>query len=84
MKPLIRSVFAASAIMAIGLSAAPSKAEEANYILATASTGGTYYPVGVAISTLVKVKLQPTEKIGMSAISSAGSGENIRCRSCAA
>ncbi len=46
--------------------------------MATASTGGTYYPVGVALSTLVKVKLQPKEKIGMSAISSAGSGENIK------
>ncbi|MDJ1016641.1 MAG: TAXI family TRAP transporter solute-binding subunit [Paracoccaceae bacterium] len=51
---------------------------EASYVLATASTGGTYYPVGVAISTLVKVKLEPGEKIGMSAISSAGSGENVR------
>ena len=60
--------------------AAPAAAqtEEANYVLATASTGGTYYPVGVALSTLVKVKLQPGEGIGMSAISSAGSGENIR------
>jgi len=53
-------------------------AEERNYLLATASTGGTYYPVGVALSTLVKVKLQPKEKIGMSAINSAGSGENIK------
>jgi len=52
--------------------------EERNYLLATASTGGTYYPVGVAISTLTKVKLQPTMKIGMSAINSAGSGENIK------
>ncbi|MEJ6398961.1 TAXI family TRAP transporter solute-binding subunit [Yoonia sp. 208BN28-4] len=52
--------------------------DEANYVLATASTGGTYYPVGVALATLVKVKLQPGEKIGMSAISSAGSGENVR------
>jgi TRAP transporter TAXI family solute receptor len=52
--------------------------EEASYILATASTGGTYYPVGVALATLVKVKLQPSQKIGMSAISSAGSGENVR------
>ena len=52
--------------------------DEANYLLATASTGGTYYPVGVAIATLTKVKLQPKEKIGMSAISSAGSGENVR------
>jgi len=56
-----------------------AKAQEAqDYLLATASTGGTYYPVGVAIATLVKVKLQPKEKIGMSAINSAGSGENIK------
>lgn len=52
--------------------------EERSYLMATASTGGTYYPVGVALSTLVKVKLQPTQKIGLSAISSAGSGENIK------
>lgn len=53
-------------------------AGERSYLLATASTGGTYYPVGVALSTLVKVKLQPKEKIAMSAINSAGSGENIK------
>ncbi len=52
--------------------------EEQNYLLATASTGGTYYPVGVALATLTKVKLQPKEKIGMSAINSAGSGENVK------
>lgn len=52
--------------------------QERSYLMATASTGGTYYPVGVALSTLVKVKLQPTHKIAMSAISSAGSGENIK------
>ena len=56
----------------------PTFAEEASYVLATASTGGTYYPVGGALSTLVKVKLEPKQKIGMSAISSAGSGENVR------
>lgn len=55
-----------------------NSAQERNYLLATASTGGTYYPVGVAISTLTKVKLQPQQKIGMSAINSAGSGENIK------
>ncbi len=60
-------------------SANPARAqEERNYLLATATTGGTYYPVGVAISTLTKVKLQPKYKIGMSAINSAGSGENIK------
>ena len=75
MKALGLAAVAAIASLAF---AAPSHAEEANYVLATASTGGTYYPVGVALSTLVKVKLEPGEKIGMSAISSAGSGENIR------
>lgn len=53
-------------------------ATERSYLMATASTGGTYYPVGVALSTLVKVKLQPKQKIAMSAINSAGSGENIK------
>ena len=68
---------AAAAALAASL-AVPAQAEEADYILATASTGGTYYPVGVALATLVKVKLQPGEQIGMSAINSAGSGENVR------
>ena len=67
--------FVAAAAVSFG---ATAQAEEASYVLATASTGGTYYPVGVALSTLVKVKLEPKEKIGMSAISSAGSGENVR------
>ncbi|MEM0937809.1 MAG: TAXI family TRAP transporter solute-binding subunit [Pseudomonadota bacterium] len=56
-----------------------AKAQDgASYILSTASTGGTYYPVGVAIATLTKVRLEPGTGIGMSAISSAGSGENVR------
>jgi hypothetical protein len=71
--------FVKAAVAATFVFAAPAaQAEEASYILATASTGGTYYPVGVALSTLVKVKLEPSQKIGMSAISSAGSGENVR------
>ncbi|MEM8787263.1 MAG: TAXI family TRAP transporter solute-binding subunit [Pseudomonadota bacterium] len=74
MKYTTAALAALSAVAFTGLVVA----EEADYILATASTGGTYYPVGVALSTLVKVKLQPGEKIGMSAISSAGSGENVR------
>ena len=53
-------------------------ADERSYLLATATTGGTYYPVGVAIATLIKVKLQAQHKIGMSAINSAGSGENVK------
>ena len=63
----------------VALSGVAAQAEDgASYVLATASTGGTYYPVGVALATLVKVKLEPKQKIGMAAISSAGSGENVR------
>ncbi len=73
------SRLSAAAIMIGFLAASTVHAqEEQSYLLATASTGGTYYPVGVAISTLTKVKLQPAKKIGMSAINSAGSGENIK------
>ena len=71
---LALSVFAFTTIPA----AQSQAADERNYLLATASTGGTYYPVGVALATLTKVKLQPSEKIGMSAINSAGSGENVK------
>ncbi|WP_163336333.1 TAXI family TRAP transporter solute-binding subunit [Desulfopila sp. IMCC35008] len=74
---IARVVLALFTLTLIGSTSA-SAAEERSYLLATASTGGTYYPVGVALSTLTKVKLQPKQKIGMSAINSAGSGENIK------
>lgn len=48
------------------------------YILTTATTGGTYYPVGVALATITKSQLHRTEGISISAISSAGSMENIK------
>lgn len=47
-----------------------------NLVIATATPGGTYYPVGVALGNLVTQKLQP--KIIAAAINSAGSGENIQ------
>ena len=71
-----------SAVLATGALAGMAPAlraqEERSYILTTATTGGTYYPVGVALATLIKVKLQPKQKIAMSAINSAGSGENVK------
>ncbi len=78
---LLKSVTAAAvgAALLASLGGAGAKAaDDQNYLLATASTGGTYYPVGVALATLIKVKLQPKDKINMSAINSAGSGENIK------
>ena len=48
------------------------------YILTTATTGGAYYPIGVAIATITKSQLEPEHGISLSAISSAGSQENIK------
>ncbi|TCK08712.1 TAXI family TRAP transporter solute-binding subunit [Marinobacterium mangrovicola] len=65
--------------VATGTSGLAQAAEEnRSYILATASTGGTFYPVGVALATLAKVKLEPTTGLALSAINSAGSGENVK------
>ncbi|MEQ8964851.1 MAG: TAXI family TRAP transporter solute-binding subunit [Azospirillaceae bacterium] len=71
---------AAAAALLVSLAAGgPAAAQdERSYLLTTAGTGGTYYPVGVALATLVKVKLQPDHGIAMSAITSAGSGENVK------
>ena len=56
----------------------PAQADDKNLIIATATTGGTYYPVGVAIGTLISIKLAGKHKITATAINSAGSGENVQ------
>ncbi|MEO9497143.1 MAG: TAXI family TRAP transporter solute-binding subunit [Vibrio splendidus] len=68
----------AIAMASFGLISNASAEEDRSYILATASTGGTYYPVGVALATLSKVKLAPKQHFSLAAISSAGSGENVK------
>lgn len=81
LKTLVRQTLklSAGALLAISiLSSTAQAADTRSYILATATTGGTYYPVGVAVSTLAKVKLEPKHKMSVSAISSAGSGENVK------
>lgn len=75
-KPAVAAMVAVT--VAMGGTFGASAQDARNYILATATTGGTYYPVGVALATLTKVKLEPKQKLGMSAISSAGSGENVK------
>lgn len=70
---------AGAAVLGISASAyAEESNQKSNYVMGTATTGGTYYPVGVALSTLIKVKLEPSSGISVSAISSAGSGENLK------
>ena len=67
-------------LMAGGLAVlmAGSERESDTYILATATTGGTFYPVGVAIATLTKQVLEDEHGVALAAISSAGSEENLR------
>ena len=50
--------------------------ERRTYVLTTGTTGGTFYPVGVALSTLVSA--QENAGFSLTAISSAGSMENIK------
>ncbi len=48
-----------------------------SFLLGTATTGGTYHPVGVALSTLIKLKLLPGSNVDLTAINTDGSKENV-------
>lgn len=65
---------AAGALLGLSFSAQA----DSDYILNTASTGGTYHPVGTAIATLSKIKLLPKHKFSLTAVNSAGSGANVQ------
>lgn len=67
-------------IVLLGLLCAcqPPVNREHDYLLATASTGGTFYPVGVAMATLATEVLSDSPAIRVAAMNSAGSGENIQ------
>jgi hypothetical protein len=72
-----RTLGMGAAAAAVGSTAASAQ-NARSYVLTTATTGGTYYPVGVALATLIKVRLQARLGLDMSAISSAGSTENVK------
>ncbi len=72
-----RLVIFLSVLMFIVTIGVPKSFAVKNYIIATATPGGTYYPVGVAIATLINMKLAK-KGITATAITSAGSGENVR------
>lgn len=81
MKNLKAFVVSAS-LVTVGLVTSGSAfAQSADYVLNTASTGGTYHPVGTAISTLSKIKLLPKEDFSLTAVNSAGSGANVQALS---
>jgi len=73
-----RRLLLATAVTA-SLASVPAAAQDAtDYVLSTASTGGTYHPVGTAIATLSKIKLLPAENFSLTAVNSAGSGANVQ------
>ncbi|WP_024955027.1 TAXI family TRAP transporter solute-binding subunit [Sulfurospirillum arcachonense] len=74
---LLKKVLVTSALSAALISGVNAASKEKKYIIATASTGGTFYPVGVGIATIASLKLAKKNKITFSAITSAGSGENV-------
>jgi len=74
---LLKKLLVTSVITASMLTGAQAAKKEQKYVIATASTGGTYYPVGVGIATIASLKLAKKEKMTFSAITSAGSGENV-------
>lgn len=66
------------AALPLAFAGAVTSVQAQDYVLNTASTGGTYHPVGTAIATLTKVKLLPKEKFSLTAVNSAGSGANVQ------
>lgn len=68
-----------SLLVLSGLAACSDELTRARpYVLTTATTGGTYYPVGVALATIAHAELAESEGISLTAISSAGSLENVK------
>jgi hypothetical protein len=60
-----------------GTGAQAAQKKPVSLIIATATTGGTYYPMGVGMASLWTIRLVKSEKIQVQAITSAGSGENV-------
>ncbi|MXN17725.1 TAXI family TRAP transporter solute-binding subunit [Pseudooceanicola sp. GBMRC 2024] len=69
----MKHAFLATALLSASL---VTGAQAENLTLATGSSGGTYFPVGVALSTLVSEQLAD-KSVRMSPITTGGSAENV-------
>jgi len=72
-----RAVLAGSLALGV-VSPVCAEEEPRSYSIATAAEGGTYYPVGVAMAVLASIHLESTNGIGVEALVTGGSIENIR------
>ncbi len=68
-----------AALLAAAMATSAQAQDTRDYLLSTAGTGGSFYPVGVGVATLVKLKLgtRKEDKINLSAITSQGSFDNV-------
>lgn len=73
---LVITILAVGFIMIVGVQTAANNKEKRFVSVATASTGGTYYPIGVGMANIWSAHLKD-EGIQASGQSSAGSIENI-------
>jgi uncharacterized protein len=77
MRKASRWPLAAAAAVSVVCAGGLAQAQDIrSYIVTTASTGGTFYPVGVALASLWTERLRDLN-VRASAISSAGSAENV-------
>jgi TRAP transporter TAXI family solute receptor len=71
---IVICVFAVTSLTGVSWAA---KKKEISLVIATATTGGTYYPIGVGMASLWSIRLRNKHGIKVDAITSAGSGENV-------
>lgn len=74
---LIRNILLLLGTVWLFMACSPPVPPERDLLIGTATTGGTFYPVGVAIANLVTQHSEEEKKILASAITSSGSAENI-------
>ena len=70
-------VFVMLAVLVMPSGQARAAEKTTSLVIATATTGGTYYPMGVGMASLWSIRLAKKHGIMVQAITSAGSGENV-------
>ncbi len=65
------------AVLVVSAGQARAAKKTTSLVIATATTGGTYYPMGVGMASLWSIRLAKKHGIMVQAITSAGSAENV-------